>query len=390
VASAARGWAGKGTVWRRVGAGALAWLGGIGVAAAVAHPESCPTPTADEARAAAAAGVGWLIANQADDGQFRYRVDRSGEEEVAGYNKVRHAGAALALAQAAREDFPGAAEAADAAIAWAIRRVHHLPDDRAAFDIETGGSALLAAALVERREVTGDRTHDVLLGQLGRFLVSALTEDGAVDAQWDIVADEPVAGTRSPFYTGETMWALARLHVTFPDEGWDDAARKVSHYLSNERDDAERRLPPVSDHWGSYAFDEIAAWPAPLDEDEIAYAERQVGLLGLQVRFESQRRSSGVASVTRGHFALPSGVGTLGEGLGGMWRLAGDEEGFDVDRELVAQRLACVAGMIVDRQAHTDDPLTDGAWFRRDGITQIDDQQHSISALLAALPVLAP
>ncbi len=376
------------SVWGRIGAGVLAWAGGLGVAAAIAQPESCQAPTVDEARAAIAAGVRWLGANQADDGQFLYRYDSDEEAVVPGYNQVRHAGTLVALEQADRDGIPGAREVADAGLGWALERVHRLPGDRAAFDTETGGSALLVAALVERRRLSGDHSHDEVLRQLGRFLVSALTDDGAVEARWDLVADEPLVGTRSPFYTGETMWALARLHAEFPDEGWDVPARRVSHYLSTERDDAERRLPPVSDHWGSYAFDEISAWPTPLDDDEVAYAERQVGLLGMQVRFESQRRRSGVAHVTRGTFALPSGLGTLGEGLGGMWRLAGREERFDVDRDLIAERLACSAGMIVDRQTHSDDRRTDGAWFRR-GITQVDNQQHSMSALLGALPVLS-
>ena len=43
--------------------------------------------------------------------------------------------------------------------------------------------------------------------------------------------------------------------------------------------------------------------------------------------------------------------------------------------------------MLVHRQTHSDDPRTDGAWFRL-GVTQVDDEQHAISALLAALPVI--
>jgi hypothetical protein len=197
-----------------------------------------------------------------------------------------------------------------------------------------------------------------------------------------------VADTRSPFFTGEILWALARLHAEFPDGGWDVPARRVSTYLATERDDAERRLPPVSDHWGAYAWDEIAAWPAPLTDDELAYAERQAGLFGLQVRYESQRRESGLARLTRGPHALPAGLGTVGEGLGGIRRLAGREPHLDVDHEDLDDRLTCVAGMLTERQTHSDDPRLDGAWFRADDVTQLDDQQHAVSALLAALPVL--
>jgi hypothetical protein len=148
----------------------------------------------------------------------------------------------------------------------------------------------------------------------------------------------------------------------------------------------------VSDHWGAYGFDEIAAWPdrsadTVLTDDELAYAERQAGLFGLQVRYESQRRTSGPVRWTRGPIALAAGVGTLGEGLGGIRRLAARTPELDVDRGRLDERLACVAGLLVDRQAASDDPRVHGAWFRL-GVTQVDDQQHAVSALLAALPVL--
>jgi hypothetical protein len=373
------------TVRRRVAAGLLAWLGGCAVAVAIALPESCPSPTGDQVREAATAAVGWLGANQAVDGSFLYRYDQD-EGVLPGYNTVRHAGILLALEQADRTGIPGARVPADRGLDWALARLRHLDGDRTALSTEVGGTALLAVALVERRRGLGDHSHDELLGELGRFLVSAVTDEGAVVAQWDLTLDEPVEGSRSPFYTGETMLALARLHAEFPGEGWDVVAREVSHYTATRRDDAERRLPPVSDHWGSYGFDEIAAWPTPLDPDEQAYARRQAGLLGLQVRYESQRRSSGLARLIRGPFALPSGLGTLGEGLGGMWRLAGRGD-YGLDRDLVAERLRCATGMIVARQTHSDDPRSDGAWFRPD-VTQMDDEQHSLSALIAVLPVL--
>jgi len=143
----------------------------------------------------------------------------------------------------------------------------------------------------------------------------------------------------------------------------------------------------VSDHWGAYGWDEVSAWPADLTDEELDYAERQAGLFSLQVRYESQRRRSGVARLTRGPMALTAGLGTLGEGLGGIHRLAERTDDLDVDREALDERLACVAGMLVERQTDGDDPRTEGAWFRND-ITQIDDQQHAVSALLAAIAVL--
>ncbi len=371
----------------RVGAGLLAWVGGLAVVAVTAHPEACPTVTVEEARASAQAGIDWIALNQDPAGRFLYRYDRDDAEVLPGYNYVRHAGTLLALEQAAATGLDGAAAAAEAATDFAVGALTPLDGHRAAFTADTGGTGLLVAALVEHRRATGSTANDELLRDLGRFLVTTVTDDGAVVALWDLDADDPVEGSRSPFFTGEILWALARLHAEFPDEGWDEPARRISAYLTSERDDAERRFPPVSDHWGAYGWDEIAAWPAELTDGELSYAERQAGLFGLQVRYESQRRASGVVRLTRGPYALTAGVGTLGEGLGGIRRLAERAPGLDVDREAVDERLACVAGMLVERQTHSDDPRLDGAWFRY-GVTQVDDQQHAISALLAATAVL--
>jgi hypothetical protein len=216
-----------------------------------------------------------------------------------------------------------------------------------------------------------------------------VTRDGAVVATWDLASDRAVPGSRSPFFTGEVLFALARLHATFPDAGWDEPARRVSHYVSTERDDEERRFPPVSDHWSSYAFAEMATWPggSGLTTDDVAYARRQAGLFGLQARFESQRRRHGLARLTRGPEAIPAGVGTLAEGLAAIRRVAAADPDLPVDRSTVDHRLACVAGLLVARQVHDPDPRLDGAWFRGHD-TEVDDQQHAISALLVALPVL--
>lgn len=375
------------TVWGRVGAGALAWLGGLGVLAVAAHPEGCPPVTAQEARAAIDEGVAWLATNQADDGSFLYRYDRSTGTAEPTYNVVRHAGTLLALEQAAAAGVDGAADAADAGRAWALDALTRLDDGREALTADTGASALLVAALVERRRRTGTTVDDEQLAALGRFLTSAVTDDGAVEARWDLEADRAVAGERSPFFTGEVAWALARLHAEFPDQGWDGPARRVSTYLATRRDDAERRLPPVSDHWGAYAWDEIAAWPTALTPAERAYATRQAALFGLQTRYESQRRSTGPARLLRGPYAVPAGLGTLGEGLGGIRRLLAGGTDLEVDPVAVDERLTCVAGLLVARQADDPDPRVDGAWFRGD-VTQVDDQQHAVSALLAALPAL--
>lgn len=379
------------TVPGRVAIGALAWVLGLGTAAAVAHPESCPTPTAASATAAVEDAVSWIATNQLPSGRFLYRFDRDRMVIEPGYSTARHAGTLLSLEQARAAGIAAAAadEAGEEGFAWALDEATALSGGSLAFSESTGATGLLVAALVERRRVDGDTTYDEELVRLGRFLARAVTDDGAVVATWDLAADEPVAGSRSPFFTGEVLFALARLHAELPDAGWDEPARRISDYVATRRDDAERRFPPVSDHWAAYSWGEMATWPegSGLSDDAVAGAERQAGLLGLQTRYESQRRTDGIARLTRGPMAPSSGLGTLGEGLGGIRRAVAADDRIDLDEDRLDERILCAAGMLVARQAHHDDPRIDGAWFRQ-GVTQVDGQQHPISALLAALSVL--
>ena len=62
-------------------------------------------------------------------------------------------------------------------------------------------SALLVAALGERRLDTGDAQYDNVLGELGRFLVAMTDADGKVFAFWQ-PSTQTASGT-SIFSTGE-------------------------------------------------------------------------------------------------------------------------------------------------------------------------------------------
>jgi hypothetical protein len=383
---------------RLVGAGAT-WVVAVAVAVAAAHPEGCHPPDRGDARRAAVAAVAWLTENQAVDGAFLYRYDRDDARDLGGYSIVRHAGVLLSLAQARSNGVTAAEDAFGSGLSWIEAQLVTVDGGTApalGSFIETGTVALLVAALVEWREATGATEHDDLLRSLGRFLQARVTDEGAVVAFVDARTGSEDTDSRSPFSTGETAWALAALHTTFPDEGWDRPALAVTHYIAGDRDDVERRFPPVSDHWVAYALAEIGVeWDRPLDDELRALARRQAGLFGLQTRYESQRREAGVVRWTRGPTALGAGVGTLGEGLGAILRLAAvDDEVAEWDAELVT-RQRCVAGLLVDRQVappeaadHPEPASVTGAWFRQ-GVTQMDDQQHALSALLAALPVLA-
>lgn len=391
-------------VGRRVTLWAVTW---VAVAATlrlvVVAPEDCPEVTAADAEGAVTEAVGWFERNQRPDGTWLYRYDAAADEDLGGYNVVRHAGVTMSLYQAHGAGVGGALEVADAGADWALAHlVRH--DDWAAFEpssrrVTTGATALLVAGLVQRREATGDAVHDEVLAELGRFLESQVEPSGAVRAEWDAELRQPRPGVYSPFFTGEAWWALALLHRAFPDDGWDEPARRIAHYVATRRDEVEGYQPDISDHWAAYGLEVMTTWPGadpdrPLSAEEAVYAERQAAFAGIQVRWESQRTDEWPNWWLRGRRTLGAGLGTLGEQLGGLWRVARADGRLADLADPLAERAVCVAGMLVDRQvdaaeaAATADPdRTRGAWFQFD-VTQMDDQQHALSAVLLALPIL--
>jgi hypothetical protein len=385
---------------RRLAALAAPWILVLGLTRGVVTlPERCPPATADGARAAAVEAVGWFERNQRADGHWVYRYDRDADEVNRQDHVVRQAGITLSLYQAHAAGIAGALEPADEGVDWLLGElVRH--DDWAAVErgglAPTGGTALLVAALSTRRAATDDPRFDTELDGLGRFLVAMTEPSGAVAANWDVGSERPVPAQYSQYFTGEAYFALALLAGVDAGGGWDAAAARIGDYLT-DRDDTEDRFPPTTDHWAAYGLAQTAlAVGQPLDADQSAYAERLAGLFSVEVRFESQRTGRGLNySVLRGPNVVGAGLGTIGEGLGSLWRLSAADHGLAGDRGVISERLRCVAGMLVDRQvtaaeaAESGHPgLARGAWFYKD-LTQMDDQQHSLSALLLAEPALA-
>jgi hypothetical protein len=375
-----------------------AWVLTIVVVGIVALPERCPEVTVADARAGAAEAVAWFERNQLPDGRWVYAYDRATGEADRSPHLVRHAGVTMSLYQAAMFGFDGALEIADRGTDWALGRGVEAQGGTAlelGGRVPTGGAALLTAGLALRRETTGDPRFDDEMAAMGRFLVGMVEPSGAVLAEWDRGTGAPVPDLYSLFFTGEAYWALVLLDQAFPGEGWDVPARAISRYLATERDRAEEWFPPVSDHWGALGLGDLAAGGTQLDDDERDQARRLAGIFGIQVRYESQRTGEGLNLLLRGHRALGSGVGTLGEGLGALWQLTGDDPEVADIRPVVGERLRCVAGMLVERQVTADDAATtahpdlaQGAWFTGDR-TQKDDQQHALSALLLSQEALA-
>lgn len=432
-------------VRRRLAGAAATWVAVLAVVGAAVHPERCPPTSPAAARQAMEAAVGWFEANiDEQSGRFRYGYDAEAAADIDGYNDPRHAGVMFSLYQAEAAGIVGAAAIADKALAYIDRHTHPTADGTGAgFGPErrasTGATALLVAALGQRRRATGDTSRDADMDAYGRALLGTVTDRGAVEAVIG-AADGAAAGVRSPFATGQVMYALSVLDPMFPERGYGAAAQRILRYLATERDDAEEQFPMLSDHWASYGLVAMGEWESPpvLNAADRVWIKRQLGLFGVQVRYESQRQG-GITTLTRGPVAMPGGLGTLGEGLGNLARVVGDRAllangeadsdqaadsalaadievdadalsefhalrlapsgrpaDIEVDVDALSERMACAAGMLIERQVRSPDryPRADpaavaGAWFRL-GVTRMDDQQHALSALILLAPHLKP
>jgi small neutral amino acid transporter SnatA (MarC family) len=386
----------------RVALAALVFAGtAVAVFGVLSPPEHCPAVDAPELRASASETVDWFTRNQQPDGTWLYLYDADSDTAAADYNFVRHMGAGMGLYQAASAGIPGALESADRGTGWALDRLVERDDwaaPRYQGEVSAGATALLVAGLAERRADTGDTRHDELLARLGRFLLAQTQPSGAVLAFYDVGAGRPVPGVYSKYYTGEAYWALARLHRLFPGGPWGDAASRIGDYLATRRDVDEDLWPPIPDHWAAYGLAETVAFrergdDQPLTDAELAYARRQAGLFGSQVRWVSQRFGPWGVVVRGPHVPRGGGYGVVGEGLTGLWQVAAADSRLADLRAPLAERATCIAGLAVREQADAVEARdaaaperVRGAWFR-DGETRMDDQQHALSALLRTIAI---
>jgi len=389
--------------WARAGLGILAVVvTGVLVFAVLSPPERCPSVSTEDLRDSAGEAVRWFTHNQNPDGTWLYLYESGPDRVVPDYNIVRHAGVTMGLYQAAAAGIPGAREAADRGVEWALDKLvvrdgwAGLPSQGS---LTSGSTALLLAGLVERRLDTGDERYDERMQQLGRFLLAQTEPSGAVLARYDLRAGRPVAGEYSKYYTGEAYWALARLHRLFPDGPWGEAADRIGAYLATRRDSVEDHFPPVPDHWAAYGLAETVHFDdrdgdRPLTDDELDYARRQAGLFGAQVRWVSQRFGPWGLLVRGPDTPRGGGYGVMGEALTGLWRAAKADPRLADIREPLAQRAMCTAGLAIRQQVDEAEASTAqspdrvrGAWFHR-GETRMDDQQHALAALLRTIAIV--
>ena len=387
----------------------VTWIVGLvsvfGVARVVALPETCGPINESRRIDAANAAIGWMVRNQGDDGRFLYRYDLVDDIESDDYNWIRHAGAMLSLAQALNSGFD-IGDSFERAFDAASSRLLTSPDgsmtaltdgDR----VTTGGSALLLLALLEHGSAEG-ATRDHIITGLANFIDASIDDSAYDDGSLEVreVADtgfrfEP--GSVSPFTTGEVAYALARYSSVFPRSGLQSRVHGVLSYLIRHKAVVEGYVPDMADHWAAYATAEMTRWPggAGFTSEEVDWARKQMGLASVMVRYESQRTNHGFDRWLRGRTSVGSAIGTHGEMLSGWMVVADAVPGLADQTGGIADRLRCNMSILADRQIGREESRVyarpdraEGAWTWF-GVTQVDDQQHSLSALVRGGEVLA-
>jgi hypothetical protein len=397
-------------MWRGLGVTLGIWAAGAAALRVFLLPgANCPAITSTDALADARASAAWMARVQRDDGSYLYEYNIDTDQQVPGYNSVRHAGVTMALYQLAALGEPSdramALPVADRGLGWMQRNmIDHDgwsalrdPDDGS---VEVGGNALMLAGLAQRRIATGDTSYDALMHQIGAFLRVMQQVDGSFLLSWLPQTGGPDPYQRSVYATGEAFYAMGLMARVFPNEGWDTNTKAVARYIAEDRDRVEnQKYPPWADQWAAYGFAEMATWPdakenPPLTDSEVTYVRSLAERFGFLVRFESQRTGSWWSDLIRGREARAAGMGTWVEGLDSLWLVAGADPRLADLREKIGERAVCSAGMLDDRQTTANEAasyrspgIANGAWFRN-GNTRMDDQQHALSGLLRSRAIL--
>lgn len=384
----------------------LVWLIGLlvigGAARAIALPEVCGVTAQRDRDVAISNAVTWLSSNQNPNGTFLYRYDANRDEVLGGYNWTRHAGTILALEQARAQGFNDALAPSELAIRAALdQSVPVSINDEVVMGLSdgpvlsTGATALFSLALMERRDASGLTDHDDDIRAMLRFLSASLKDraDGSTIVRaWANSKARFVNDEVALFTTSQVLFALARAERIFPNEHWGSHSHQILRYLTTYKANEEGFAPDMADHWSAYAMSEMMNWAdvPTFSDTEIAWAHKQMGLSSILIRYESQITDEGFNVLMRGHSAIGAAMGTHGEAVANWTNFALTQSALQGQVRGLSDRLQCNSALLVDRQTTDVDAKgfespdrVNGAWLSS-GVTQVDDQQHAMSALLMA------
>ena len=206
----------------------------------------------------------WVVRAERDDGRFHYMYTPLNDEFLdPSYSLGRHAGTTLFLLQT--YDYTGEPNYLDTAeralqYLWDLTLQSCGQNDVACVATETearlGHSAIAVAAFVEHHLVTGQPESLERARALGRFLVMMQKPDGDFYHRYHLT-DGINREAQSFYYTGEAVFALARLATVDPDESaWRDSVRQtLDFWIGDYWSHFSGGFYFVEEHWTCLAIE---------------------------------------------------------------------------------------------------------------------------------------
>ena len=387
----------------RVAVLAALWTGGSSPRVAARRPSTARLTAATLSHGIDEA-LDWFTRNQRPDGSWLFQYDAAAGRDLGGYDVVHHAGAVSALWQAAGAGFDAARGPAAAGVDLRQpapprrgRLVGHLQRHRARW--RPGRRRCTSPGSACAVQVTGDHDLDDEMHRLAalpawprprhRGSVLAYREPGrrAVRRRVLAVRHRPGvlgAGADAPAVPGRGLGRAGAADRHLPGV----AARRPGGRHA-------RRLRPLGRlravDGGGVA--RRRSGPPAARRARCRCWSARPACSACRSGGRASAPTAGSTPLLRGGHAIPAGLGSLGEGIAGLWRVAEADPRLTSLADALGDRATCAAGMVASRQvtaaqaaAYPEPGRVQGAWFHG-GLTRMDDEQHTLSAMVRSLPI---
>ena len=224
-----------------------------------------PQLTAEIALRAATEGAAYIARQTDADGKMNYMYDAANDQDLKGYNILRHAGSLWSMLQVYHDrpttDLYRASHAALGFLKRCIVPFSKVYPDAyvVSYDnaVKLGGNGLGLVALAAAYHELGDREVLPLMQGLARWIVGTQASDGEFiyhKVRMDTLTKEPF---KSDYYPGEAILGLMQLYKIDRDYRWLEAADKAARWLINVRDNNKTIAQLNRDHWLLYGLNDL-------------------------------------------------------------------------------------------------------------------------------------
>ena len=311
-------------------------------------------------------GANRLAALVKKNGRFQYLYDAGSGERLKGYNVLRHCGAIWSMAEAAPEFDKPAGLVATCRLSLGYLFRNHLRyfrdiDVQCIVEkdkIKLGGNGLAILAILAYAKLEPDDSLLMVARNLGRYIVSQTRRDKDFEHKRGFPKGK-LEKFRSGYYTGEALFALARLHDATGEAVWLDAALSSELALASRDYGVEEQS-----HWCLYAAEALHAFEA--NTAIYDHGKRIVEHIIENPAYRERRQSTPTACRSEGMLAF--------------LRMARRAD-IAADRALVGR---CLAEIEENLRLQLEFRRSDGGFVRGDGDSRvrIDYIQHSLSGFL--------